>query len=109
MRNLLMAGTAGLFLALGAAGASANAQNLDVHSTSAHAIRAHSVAPASRMRRPMIEGRAAYTNLRSSGVHAGSAYTLDNPEGPLNDFYKGVGLSDDVNDCNNGCAGGTGG
>ena len=109
MRNLLMAGTAGLFLVLGAAGAIANAQDLNVHSRSPYAAARHSAAPVARMRRPMIEGRAAYTNVSPLGARARSAYTLDNPEGPLNDFYKGVGLSDDVNDCNKGCAGGAGG
>ena len=48
-------------------------------------------APPATRQAPMIEGR--------------SAYTLDNPEGPLNDYYKGAGLSDDPDDCASlGCA-----
>jgi len=69
----------------------ANATNPNVPSWSPYSTMSYG--PASRVlkRGPAIEGR--------------SAYTLNNPEGPLNDYYKDVGLSDDIDDCNRGCVG----
>ena len=52
------------------------------------------------MRPPLAEGRTAYK------VDSPERYTLDNPEGPLNDFYRKSGLSDRLEDCTSyGCVG----
>ena len=96
MRNLVVAGTLGLFFALGASSDMANAGNPNVPSWSPYAIMG--AAPqAAPTHAPVIERRAA-------AMLNNAAATLNNPEGALNDYYKDVGLSDDPDDCNRGCA-----
>jgi hypothetical protein len=106
MRKILMLATAAIAVNVG--GIEANAGNPNVPSWSPYAVMGHDPAPSAIGARRMSEGRAAYTNLSPAGSPVRSAYTLSNPEGPLNDYYKDVGLSDDINDCNKGCAAGNG-
>ena len=103
-RNILMHRILGLvttviFVTLGMV--AANAGNPNVPTWSPYALIGSNAEPPvttpGRMilppskRSPMTEGR--------------SAYTINNPEGPLNDYYKDVGLSDDPADCaTKGCA-----
>lgn len=102
MRKMLVIATAAVAVTLG--GAAANAANPNVPAWSPYAIMGYGAAPAAIKPGPMIWGRAADTNASPGSAPVPSRYTLHNPEGPLNDYYKGVGLSDDRNDCNNGCA-----
>jgi len=55
-----------------------------------------------------MEGCVAQSQMPQAALESHSPYTLANPEGPLNDYYKPVGLSDDLGDCNKGCAAGGG-
>jgi hypothetical protein len=89
MRNLLAAGTAGLFLVFGAAGGVAHAQNPNVPSWSPYSIVGYDAAP----RTVMTERRAADT-------------TFNEPANAPVD-YKSVGLSSHREDCNSGCAAGS--
>jgi hypothetical protein len=91
MRKITMLGAAAMIIACGAAEANAAGPNPNVPTWSPYSIMGYGAGPMVRWRAPIIEGR--------------SAYTLNNPEGPLNDYYKGVGMSDDINDCNTGCVG----
>lgn len=106
MRKILMFATAAFVVNVG--GIEAKAGNPNVPSWSPYAMMGYDPAPPAIGARRMSEGRAANTNLSPAAPPVRSAYTLDNPEGPLNDYYKDVGLSDDINDCNKGCAVGNG-
>ena len=91
MRNLLVLGTAAAALAFGAVNDAANASNPNVPSWSPYAIIGYGAAPRTIALRPMIERRAAAVISPDS---AASGYV----------DYKSVGLSDNPEDCNNGCA-----
>ncbi len=93
MRKALTLGAVVTVVAFGQLGANAGTRN--VPSWSPYATIETDPALPVMNASPMVEGR--------------SAYTIDNPEGPLNDFYKGVGLSDNPDDCNKGCAVSNGG
>jgi hypothetical protein len=86
MRKLLILATVTAALAVGAFGGAANAANPNVPSWSPYTM-IH--VPASR---PMSEGRAAFVAPNWAGL----------ANGPVD--YKSVGLSDNPDDCNNGCA-----
>jgi hypothetical protein len=93
MNKMMVLGTTAIFVALG--GVEANAGNPNVPSWSPYAIMGYDATHPTMKFEPMIEGRSSYTN--------------ENLEGPLNDYYKGVGLSDNPEDCNRGCAVSNGG
>jgi hypothetical protein len=104
MRKLLACST--LTLAIGLSAAEANAENLNLNALpwSPFAIIGHLGATLEMHRPPLIEGRSAYV------VHNPERYTLNNPEGPLNDYYRSSGLSDRLEDCASyGCSGSNGG
>jgi hypothetical protein len=85
MRKIAMLGVAALALALG--GTCANATTADLYrGKAAHRVIHHATA------RPMFEGRAAYAPVSPYGSWSG----------PVD--YKSVGLSDNPDDCNKGCA-----
>ena len=88
MREMLELGTAAISVTFG--GVVVNAPNPNAPSWSLYAITGYDAAPLAMKSAPTTEGR--------------SAHTIANPEGPLNDYYKGVGLSDDQEDCNRECA-----
>jgi hypothetical protein len=93
MRKLLACSTLAILIGLSAAEASAENLNPNVPSWSPFAIMGHLGAAPEMMRPPLTEGRTAYT------AHNSERYTLDNPEGPLNDYYRNSGLSDRREDC----------
>lgn len=77
MRNVLMAGTAGLFLALGAAGA-ANAANPNVPSYSPYAIMAYDGSPSAPLL-PFVSGGPVFGSDRGpdAGMSEGRAAFID--------------------------------
>ena len=97
MHRLLSIGALAIVVGLGAAEANAANLNPNVPSWSPYATMGYSGGVASEMTMsPLTEGR--------------SAYTLHNPEGPLNDYYRKSGLSDRREDCATyGCATSNGG
>jgi len=99
MRKISILGTAAIFLALG--GIEAKADNPYVHSPSRHAIMGHQAAPRAKARRFTTRGPA---NWRAE-------YKDVQPDAPWNGYvdYKSVGLSDNPEDCNRGCAVSNGG
>jgi hypothetical protein len=84
MRKISMLGTLAIFLALGGVEANAAISEAPYLKTN-HRATYHAM-----MHAPMREGRAAY-------VSPGGLWN-----GPVD--YKSVGLSDNPDDCNNGCA-----
>jgi hypothetical protein len=96
MRKTILLGAAAIYIGVGAVEANAAIPGPDIPSWSTYSKVKYSDAPSATMRAPAIARR--------------SPYTLNNPEGPLNDFYKGVGLSDDPGDCaSKGCSVSNGG
>ena len=92
MRMTILLATAAIYIGVGAVEANAAIPGPNVSSWSTYS---NATAP-SAIRGPAIERH--------------SPYTLNNPEGPFNDFYKGVGLSDDPGDCaSKGCSVSNGG
>ena len=100
MRKLFMLGTLAIGIACGAT--ASDAANPNVPSWSPYAIMENGGAAPQIAPLPLTERRAAYK------VGAPERYTLHNPEGPLNDYYRKSGLSDRSEDCASyGCAGGS--
>jgi hypothetical protein len=96
MHRLLSIGALAIVVGLGAAEANAANLNPNVPSWSPYAMMGYSGAASEMTPPPLTEGR--------------SAYTLHNPEGPLNDYYRKSGLSDRREDCATyGCATSNGG
>jgi len=91
MRNVLMLGTVTAVLVVSAFSGAANAANPNVPSWSPYTMIQVPAAP------PMVEGRAAFVGPTWAGPG----------NGPVD--YKSVGLSDNPDDCNKGCAVSTGG
>jgi hypothetical protein len=93
MRMTILLGAAAIYIGVGAVEAYAAIPGPHIPSWPTYS---KASAPSATMRGPAIERH--------------SPYTLNNPEGPLNDFYKGVGLSDDPSDCaSEGCSVSNGG
>jgi hypothetical protein len=100
MRRLIMFGTMAIGFAFGAT--LADAANPNVPSWSPYAMMESGGAAPTMTRPPLTERRAAYVGDNPE------RYTLHNPEGPLNDYYRKSGLSDRSEDCASyGCAGGS--
>jgi len=100
MRRTIMLGTLAVGFAFGAT--IADAANPNVPSWSPYAIMESGGVAPEAMRPLLTERRTAYT------VDNPGRYTLHNPEGPLNDYYRSSGLSDMREDCASyGCAGGS--
>jgi hypothetical protein len=100
MGKLLLLGIFTIGIACAAATA-ANAQNPNVPSWSPYATMGYEGLMSQTMPRRLVERRSAYTSQER--------YTLHNPEGPLNDYYRHSGLSDRREDCASyGCSGSNG-
>jgi hypothetical protein len=93
MRKLIACSTLAIAICLSAA--KANAENLhpNVSFWSPYAPMGYRGVTPDMIRTPLTEGRAAYTFVNPE------RYTLHNPEGPLNDYYRDSGLSDRLEDC----------
>jgi hypothetical protein len=88
MRKILVLATAAMLVALG--GVTISAAPLPGPSWRLHAKIGRQAGHPAIRREPMTEGRA--------------AYTIVSPGKNLNDYYRDVGLSNDPEDCNKGCA-----
>ena len=99
MRKLLACSTLAIVIGLGTTDANAEKLNPYVSFWSPYApIEYRGVTP-DMIRTPLTEGRA------TNEFHNPERYTLHNPEGPLNDYYRENGLSDRLGDCASyGCA-----
>jgi hypothetical protein len=92
MRKLIGCSTLAIVICLSAAKANAENLNPNVSSWSPCAPMGYRGATPDLIRTALTEGRAAYTFRNPE------RYTLPNPEGPLNDYYRDSGLSDRLGD-----------